>query len=1562
MRLRALFFTVVSIALALFTLPVLTGGSGAAPPPPTAEFTQCPAIGQDTGCEFLITLPATGSATIQQDKNQGPYDGQDDTLVGIVNNTGVPISTVSLSSNNDIFNFDGDGICTFDFTGDHYCDHNDGTGYEGPINTFSDYSHSNGYTTGNVDFSGSGLASGSSTYFSLESSLDGATFTLPAVFTVTKSVTSSGPYYAGDTSTPITYSLSAHNVGDATGAVTIDDTVPSNTTLVSNSATCTSKPAGASCTPSVSGNNLQWVVTGVPAGDVVTVGFSVTPNAATSNYSASNTGTWTGDGCDTTPSCSTNPVSTSVTAPTVVTITANSTTTNYGTAPTVGYAISGDTSGAPNNLPTCTSTVTATTSPGTYSGANKCSGASDPRYTFDYVAGAAKVNQAPLTITASSGSTTYGGTVPTITAGYSGFVNSQGPGSLTTLPVCSTTATSSSPVGSYPSSCSGAADSNYSITYVNGSVSVGQATLTITASGGSMTYGGSVPTITAGYSGFVNSQGPGNLTTLPGCSTAAKSSSPVASYASSCSGAVDPNYNIVYVNGSVKVNPASLKITASGGTMTYGGTPPSITPSYSGFVNSDGPGSLTTPPSCSTAATSSSPVGSYGSSCTGAADPNYTISYANGSVSVSPAVLTIDASSGSMTYGGTVPGITPSYSGFVNHDGPASLTTPPNCSTNATSASPVGTYGSSCSGAADPNYTFSYGAGVVMVTPASLVITASSGTMTYGGKVPAITPGYSGLQNGDTAPAVPPNCSTTATSASPVGSYASSCSGASDPNYSITYVKGSVVVDPAPLSIAASSASMKYGGPVPTITPKYTGLVNGDTAPSTPPTCSTTATDSSSVGNYPSSCAGASDSNYDISYVDGTVTIGAKTLMITASSGSMTYGGTVPTITPSYSGFVNGQGPGDLTTPPGCSTLATSSSAVGGYTSSCSGAFIDNYTIVYVNGTVNVDPAALVITASSGTMTYGGTVPTITPGYSGLKNGDTAPSTAPNCSTSATSSSPAGTYASSCSGASDPNYDITYDSGSVVVSAAALTITASSGTMSYGGTVPGITPSYSGFVKGDGPGSLTTKPSCSTSATSSSPVGSYGSSCTGAADPNYSISYAPGSVAVDVVSLVITASGGSMTYGGTVPGITAGYSGFVNSDGPGSLTTLPSCSTSAKSSSAVGSYGSSCSGAADPNYDITYVNGSVSVNPTPLTVTASSGSMTYGGSVPVITPDYTGLVNGDTAPTTVPTCTTAATGSSPVGTYGSSCSGAGDSNYTISYAAGTVTVNPASLTITASSPTVIVGNAIPTVTPNYSGLVNGDTAPTTAPTCTTTATSTSPSGPYTTSCSGAADTNYTITYVNGSLTLTPGFAVVKSVSPGSGVVAGSSTPLVYTLVATNSGLGTTSSAVSVADSVPNGTTLVTGSPACKGGSPTCTVAVSGNNLTWTIPSGVAPGAVYTLTFSVTTNAGDATGPISNTATWTGPGCVQSSPAASCSTNTATTTVAADPPSAPAAAAPAAPAATPDTPVPAASGSALAFTGALITQEWMFGLGALLLGALLVAVARRRRRDPEHTAE
>ncbi len=1182
-------------------------------------------------------------------------------------------------------------------------------------------------------------------------------------------------------------------------------------------------------------------------------------------------------------------------APAHLTITAaNGSMTYGGTVPIITPSFSGfvngDTSSSLTTPPTCTTTATSSSpaSPPTY--ASTCSGAADPNYSISYGAGAVTVNKAPLTITASNVAMTYGGTVPSVVAGYSGFVNGDGTTNLTTKPTCSTTATSSSPVAGSPyvSSCAGAADPNYAISYVPGSVTVNPAPLTITAGSPSMTYGGSVPAVTPLYTGFVSGDTSSSLTTPPTCSTTATASSPASppTYPSTCGGAADPNYAITYAAGAVTVSPAPLTISASSGVMVYGGSVPGIIPNYSGFVNGDSSSSLTTLPGCSTSATGSSPASppTYPSSCNGAADPNYAISYVAGAVTVTKAPLTVTASNGSMTYGGTAPIITPSFSGFVNGDTSSSLATQPTCTTTATGSSPASppTYPTSCSGAADADYSISYVAGAVTVGKAPLTITASSPSMSYGSSPPAVTAQYSGFVDGDTSSSLttPPTCTTTATSSSPASppTYPSSCSGAADPNYTIGYVAGAVTVNKAPLTITASNGTMTFGGTVPAVTPGYAGFVNGDTSSSltTQPACSTTATGSSpaSPPTYPSTCSGASDPNYTIGYVAGAVTVNKAPLTITASSGSMTYGGSVPAITPGYAGFVNGNNPSSLTTPPACSTTATAASPASPptYPSSCGGAADPNYSMTYVAGAVTVNRASLTVTASSSAVAYG-SVPVVAPLYTGFVNGDTPSSltTPPTCSTTATSSSPASppTYPSSCSGAADPDYTIAYVPGTVTVNKAPLTITASSGSMTYGGSVPAVTPGYAGFVNGNTPSSLTTPPTCSTTATGSSGVAGspYTSSCTGAAAANYTIAYVPGTVAVSKAALTISASSGSMTYGGTVPAVTPGYAGFVNGDTPSSLTTPPTCTTTANGASPASppSYPTSCSGAADVNYAVTYVGGSITVGKAPLTVTASSPAATYGSPPPAVTPLYSGFVNGDTSSslTTKPTCTTTATSSSPASppAYPSSCSGAADPDYTIGYVPGSVAVNPAPLTVTASSGSMTYGGTVPTITAGFSGFKNGDTSSslTTPPTCSTAATSSSPVSPptYAASCSGAADPDYTITNVGGTVTVTPAPITVgvsgSQSDGGAPTFIGTDTPPPGVNVGGTLTCGQVDPSTTISNQLPSGTYTL--------------VATSCGGLT----SGGADAADYAVTY--TGSPGDFTvtgGPSASTTTTSSP--------------------------------------------------------------------------------------------
>lgn len=134
----------------------------------------------------------------------------------------------------------------------------------------------------------------------------------------------------------------------------------------------------------------------------------------------------------------------------------------------------------------------------------------------------------------------------------------------------------------------------------------------------------------------------------------------------------------------------------------------------------------------------------------------------------------------------------------------------------------------------------------------------------------------------------------------------------------------------------------------------------------------------------------------------------------------------------------------------------------------------------------------------------------------------------------------------------------------LTITQAALTITADNATMNSGSAMPALTVSYSGFVNGDNASSLASKPKVSTPATAASPPGTYAITVSGAADPDYSISYKPGMLTINFVStppggtapppgggitspkgnIVVTAQPETKTYGAADPQLTYTVSGL----------------------------------------------------------------------------------------------------------------------------------------------------------------------------------------------------------------------------------------------------------------------------------------------------------------------------------------------------------------------------------------------------------------------------------
>ncbi len=334
-------------------------------------------------------------------------------------------------------------------------------------------------------------------------------------------------------------------------------------------------------------------------------------------------------------------------------------------------------------------------------------------------------------------------------------------------------------------------------------------------------------------------------------------------------------------------------------------------------------------------------------------------------------------------------------------------------------------------------------------------------------------------------------------------------------------------------------------------------------------------------------------------------------------------------------------------------------------------------------------------------------------------------------------------------------------SGGQTVNTAALTVTATNESMTYGGTVPALTYTYTGLVNGDSTAAFSG--GLTTTAASSTSVGVYPiTQGTLAVTGNYTIgTFNAGTLTVNTASLTltITADNDSKTYGTleTFSATAFTETGLVNSD---TITSVTETSTGAPMSAAVGTYPivpSAATGSGLSNYTIGYVDGTLTVNAAPLTVTATNKSMTYGGTVPALTYTYTGLVNGDSTAAFSGGLTTTATSSTSVGGYPiTQGTLAATGNYTIGTVnVGTLTVNTASLTLTATNESMTYGGTVPALTYTYTGLVNGDSTASFSGGLTTTATSSTSVGGYPiTQGTLAATGNYTIgTFSAGTLTV-----------------------------------------------------------------------------------------------------------------------------------------------------------------------------------------------------------------
>jgi hypothetical protein len=830
------------------------------------------------------------------------------------------------------------------------------------------------------------------------------------------------------------------------------------------------------------------------------------------------------------------------------------------------------------------------------------------------------------------------------------------------------------------------------------------------------------------------------------------------------------------------VNPAPLTVTANDAARLHGQPNPPFTASYSGFVLGQDPSALSGALNFSTPATVASHVqaGGYPITPSGLTSTNYAITFVNGTLTITPAPLVITADNQSMVYGAPLPALTASYSGFVNGDTPANLTTPVTLSTDATSSSPVGTYAIRAAGATSADYQMTFLDSTLTVNQANTTTTLASSantsvsneSVTFTATVAAVSPG-AGTPTGtvtfmdgttvlDTE-TLSGGTASFSTAALAVGSHPITAVYSGDPDFvaSTSAALTQQVNDLNPTNLQSVITAAQTSGGTVTLTAPTTNTLTNTLATITNLPANTTGTDTVDLSNNttyqlqdssgntipivasaPSGttltirCSSGNATVYDLQAAggnvdihgssDGTITVVGTSPALTVTGGQVTIGSGVTLFTATAAPTILVRG----------GSLTIRNSTIQESTGSAQAA------ILIIGGTVNLgspaDPGGNVINVNgTGELVHNTTSSTV-PDVGNTLELNGAPLSSSDLSFTALGSS----AVSSVYGQS-------------------VTLTAAVRAANPGDGMPTGTVDFIDTTTGADLGTAPASSGVAQLTTAALAAGSHAISAHYLGDGHFAFSLDTLTQSITPAPLTVTANTATKVYGQPNPTFSASFRGFVLAQDARVLGGTLTFSTPATPASHVqsGGYPVTPGGFTSTNYAITFVNGTLTITPAPLTIAANNQSKVYSAPLPALTASYSGFVNGDAAAslTTLPALSTTASAASHVAgsPYAITASGASDPDYAINYAAGSLTVTPAPLTITANNQTMVYGGTLPALTASYSGFVNGDTsASLTTPPMLATVPANSSVGTYTISASGAVDSDYSIGYVNGTLTIT----------------------------------------------------------------------------------------------------------------------------------------------------------------------------------------------------------------
>ncbi|RBL88352.1 MBG domain-containing protein [Chitinophaga flava] len=713
--------------------------------------------------------------------------------------------------------------------------------------------------------------------------------------------------------------------------------------------------------------------------------------------------------------------------------------------------------------------------------------------------------------------------------------------------------------------------------------------------------------------------------------------------------ALSSNYAITYTPATLTISKKTVMVTADTKSKTYGDADPVLTytcipalksgDAFSGVLSRD----------------AGENIGDYAiQKGSLSISNNYIVNYSGANFSINKKPIDVYATALNKTYGDADPVLAYTYSPvLITGDAfTGSLT--------RTAGENTGSYPINQNTLVlNNNYTLNYHNASLVIDPKTITVTADAQSKTYGDSDPTLTYSFTpALINGDVFTG-----GLSRAAGQDVGSYAIGQGTLNlNSNYLLAFNGAALVIGKKTINVTADAKSKHYGDTDPLLTYTYTpALQNSDVF-----TGSLTRTTGEDVGNYSiNQNTLALSNNYTINYTNANLSIGKKSVTLTAEAKNKTYGDADPLLTYTYTpALVNGDSfSGALSRDPG---EGTGTYAITQHTLTLS----NNYALTYTGADFTIDKKTITVKADAKNKIYGDTDPALTYTYTpGLVNSD-----AFSGSLSRITGEDAGTYAiNQASLVLSNNYVLNYTGADLIINKKTIAVTADARNKTYGDTDPALTYTYTpALVNGDAfTGSLSRNPGEN--------IGTYViNKASLALSNNYVLNYTGANLIINKKTITVTANAQNKNYGDTDPALTYTCTpALINGDAfTGSLRRIVGEN--------VGTYAIGQNDLSlNSNYDLQYTPANLVIKQRLLTITADNQSRIFGDPNPPLHASYSGFVGRDdeTVLTTPVQLNTTATVSSPAGNYPITASGATAKNYDIRFTDGILSIGLAGQSI-----------------------------------------------------------------------------------------------------------------------------------------------------------------------------------------------------------------------------------------------------------------------------------------